>query len=201
MSDIGDSPTPTAVRSKKKLFRSSQKNLIIQTATDASERTPDLPDAFNEDSPNEFFQGSPNNFGRERLQESSQGNFIKVFMILGISLLLIAGFFGRSTASLLGIPVDSVPYSALYFEDPHLATTGVKPGSIVAFGIKNGSSQLRNFNWEAKVESRLLNKGTIKLRANQRITLKVKVTGGKPMDFVRISINTLKSPIVVVVTA
>ena len=207
MSDIGESPTTTAAaaRNEKRFFRisskRSQKSSIIQAGNGSLQSTPDSPSALSGHATNEFFHESLNTFNREREKEFSQGNSTKVFMVLGICLLLIAGFWGRSSASLLGIPVDPAPYSALYFEDPHLATTGVKPGSLVAFGILNGSSSDKNFNWEAKVESRLLKKGNVRLGPHQRITLNVKVNGGKPMDFVRISVNTLDSPIVAVVTA
>ena len=207
MSDIGESPTTTAAaaRNEKRFFRSplkrSQKSSIIQAGNGSLQSIPDDPSAVSGHTTNEFFHESSITINREREKEFSQGNSTKVFMVLGIFLLLIAGFWGRSSASLLGIPVDPAPYSALYFEDPHLATTGVKPGSLVAFGILNGSSSDKNFNWEAKVESRLLKKGNVRLGPHQRITLNVKVTGGKPMDFVRISVNTLDSPIVAVVTA
>jgi hypothetical protein len=151
--------------------------------------------------PIEIFQESSNTFEHERVKISSQGIPIKISVGLLLFLVLIAGFWGRSVANMLGIPVDSAPYSALYFEDPHLASTGIKPGSLVAFGILNGSSSDRDFKWEVKVESRLLKKGNVNLGPHQRITLKVKVTGGKPMDFVRISVNSLNSPIVAAVTA
>ena len=168
---------------------------------EASWSTVDSPGTVVDDASDVLFRESSNNVERTRLSHPLKRMSIKAVMIAGILLLVIAGFWGRSAVSLLGIPVDSAPYSALYFEDPHLATTGVKVGSLVAFGINNGSSKSRNFKWQAKVESLLLNKGTIKLRPHQRIALKVRVTSGKPMDFIRISVNTLDSPIVVVVTA
>jgi hypothetical protein len=149
----------------------------------------------------EIFQSTSKTVSGETVRQAPQRTPSKFLIVSAIFLFIIAGFWGRSAVSLLGIPVESVPYTALYFEDPHLATVGIQPGTIVAFGINNGASVSRNFKWEAKVESRLLKRGTVKLGPHQRTTVKIRVTGGRPMDFVRISVNTLSSPIVAVVTA
>ena len=206
MSDIGESSTTTeaSTDTKKSIrpsFRRSQKISGIQTVNEILHGTPDDLGSVIDQTPREVFQELSNTFGQERVKKSSQLSPSKVLMGLFIFLLLIAGFWGRPVVSALGIPVDPAPYSALYFEDPHVAITGVKPGSVLSFGINNGSPKSRDFKWEAKVESRPLKKGTIKLGPYQRITLKVKVTSGKPMEFVAISVNTLSSPIGAVVTA
>ena len=194
-------PETPSIKSKKSFSSTFTRKQKSESNKSVKDNSPSVPNNWSTGFDKDDFQSAAKEISSNSKKEGPQRTPSKILMGLVIFLILIAGFWVRPVVSALGIPVSSTPYSALYFEDPHLATVGIKPGSLVAFGINNGATTTRTFKWEAKVETRLLKSGTIKLGPHQRATVKIKVTGGQPMDFFRVSVNTLSSPIVAVVTA
>ena len=117
-----------------------------------------------------------------------------------ISVVLISGFWARPIVMFLGFPVDPAPFTAIYFDDPHIGGTGIRNGSQLAFGINNGSVQRRTFHWTAKLSGRNIAKGAVTLEPNTERLLKVAIRNAKPGDFLEIAVDKLKTPIAAVVT-
>jgi len=124
----------------------------------------------------------------------------RILTIAVITALVISGFWARPIVKFLGFPVDPAPFTAIYFDDPHIGGTGIKNGSQLAFGINNGSVQRRTFHWTAKLSGRNFAKGAVTLEPNTERLLKVAIRNAKPGDFIEIAVDKLKTPIAAVVT-
>jgi len=115
-------------------------------------------------------------------------------------LLLLSGFWGRDIVKGLGFPIESTPFTAIYFDNPHIAGTGIKVGSKVVFGINNGSFESRTFKWSAKISGRNVAKGSIELEPYSQRKLEISIKRASPGEFLEISVDKLKTPIAAVIT-
>jgi len=115
-------------------------------------------------------------------------------------LILLSGFWGRDIVKVLGFPIEPIPFTALYFDDPHIAGTGIKVGSKVVFGINNGSFESRTFKWSAKISGRNVGKGSITLEPYRQHKFEIAIRRASPGEFLEISVDKLKTPIAAVIT-
>jgi hypothetical protein len=120
--------------------------------------------------------------------------------ILLIAVLVFSGFWGRQIVGLLGFPINPAPFTALYFEDPHIAGTGIAQGSTLTFGIHNGYPKSKIIKWKASIGKRTLKTGEVQLKAFSSQDIKLRVTKGQPGDFLSISSDALKTPISAVIS-
>jgi hypothetical protein len=115
-------------------------------------------------------------------------------------LILLSGFWGRDIVKVLGFPIEPIPFTALYFDDPHITETGIAVGSKVVFGINNGSSEQRTFNWKAKLSDRKISSSSVTIEPYTERKFSIAIKNASPGDFLEISVDKLKTPIAVVVT-
>jgi hypothetical protein len=115
-------------------------------------------------------------------------------------LILLSGFWGRDIVKGLGFPIEPTPFTAIYFDNPHIAGTGIKVGSKVVFGINNGSFESRTFKWSAKISGRNVAKGSIELEPYGQRKLEISIKRASPGEFLEISVDKLKTPIAAVIT-
>jgi len=122
---------------------------------------------------------------------------ISFLIILAV---VLSGFLGRPVIKLLGFPLSPAPFTAIYFDDPHIAGTGIKNNSKVIFGIKNGSAERREYNWTAVLAGRKIKAGSVALQPQAELKIEIEITRATPGDFLEISVDKLKSSIVGVVS-
>jgi hypothetical protein len=120
--------------------------------------------------------------------------------VIILLVIVLAGFWGRDIVKFLGFPIEPAPFTALYFDDPHITETGIAVGSKVIFGIKNGSFERRTFEWRARISDRKISGGSVTIEPNTERKLSVGIKVASPGDFLEISVDKLKTPIAVVVT-
>ena len=115
-------------------------------------------------------------------------------------LILLSGFWGRDIVKVLGFPIEPIPFTALYFDDPHITATGIAVGSKVIFGINNGSSEQRTFKWKAKLSDRKISGSSVTIEPYTERKFSIAIKNASPGDFLEISVDKLKTPIAAVVT-
>jgi hypothetical protein len=145
----------------------------------------------------EFLDLIPTSFPKLNFARPTRKYSISLLIILAV---VLSGFLGRPVVKFLGFPLSPAPFTAIYFDDPHIAGTGIKNNSTVIFGIKNGSVERREFNWTARLAGRKIGAGSITMKAETERKIQIEITGAKPGDFLEISVDKLKSPIVGVVS-
>ena len=136
---------------------------------------------------------------KERILGSGVPNKFTTPVIL-LLILVISGFWGRQIVGLLGIPVNPTPFTALYFEDPHVSATGILKGSTVIFGIHNGYPKSKSIKWKVSISDRTYRTGTVELKAFSSQDVKFLVKSGQPGEFLAISDDALKTPISAVIS-
>jgi len=114
--------------------------------------------------------------------------------------LVISGFWGRQIVELLGFPVNPAPFTALYFDDPHIAGSGITEGSTLTFGIHNGYSKLKIIKWKVSIGENILKTGKVVLKPFSSQNVRLRVTNGQPGDFLTISDDALKASISAVIS-
>jgi len=115
-------------------------------------------------------------------------------------LILLSGFWGRDIVKVLGFPIEPIPFTALYFDDPHITETGIAVGSKVVFGINNGSSEQRTFKWKAKLSDRKISSSSVTIEPYTERKFSIAIKNANPGDFLEVSVDKLKTPIAAVVT-
>ena len=120
--------------------------------------------------------------------------------IIIVLVIVLSGFWGRDIVKVLGFPVEPIPFTALYFDDPHITGTGIAVGSKVVFGINNGSSEQRTFKWVAKLSDRKISSSSVTIEPYTERKFSIAIKNASPGDFLEVSVDKLKTPIAVVVT-
>jgi len=120
--------------------------------------------------------------------------------VILVLVLVISGFWGRQIVGLLGVPVNPAPFTALYFEDPHVSATGILKGSTLIFGMHNGYPNSKSIKWKVSIADRTYKTGTVELKAFSSQNVKLLVRSGQPGDFLTISNDALKTPISAVIS-
>ena len=117
-----------------------------------------------------------------------------------VLVLVISGFWGRQIVGLLGFPVNPAPFTALYFDDPHIAGSGITEGSTLTFGIHNGYPKTKTINWKVSIADRTYRTGKVELKAFTSQNMDLLVNSGQPGDFLTISDDALKASISAVIS-
>jgi hypothetical protein len=120
--------------------------------------------------------------------------------IIIVLVIVLSGFWGRDIVKVLGFPMEPIPFTALYFDDPHITETGIAVGSKVVFGINNGSSEQRTFKWIAKLSDRKISSSSVTIEPYTERKFSIAIKNASPGDFLEVSVDKLKTPIAVVVT-
>jgi len=120
--------------------------------------------------------------------------------IILLIVLVISGFWGRQIVGLLGVPTNPAPFTALYFEDPHVSGTGIIKGSTVTFGMHNGYPITKTINWKVSIADRTYKSGKVELKAFTSQNVDLPVNSGQPGDFLTISDDALKASISAVIS-
>jgi len=114
--------------------------------------------------------------------------------------LVISGFWGRQIVGLLGVPTNPAPFTALYFQDPHISGTGIVKGSTLTFGMHNGYPKTKTINWKVSIADRTYRTGKVELKAFTSQNVDLLVNSGQPGDFLTISDDALKASISAVIS-
>ena len=120
--------------------------------------------------------------------------------VILLLVLVFSGFWGRQIVGLLGIPVNPAPFTALYFEDPHVSATGVLKGSTLIFGMHNGYPNSKSIKWKVSISDRTYKTGTVELKPFSSQNVKLLVKSGQPGEFLTISDDALKTSISAVIS-
>ena len=144
-----------------------------------------------------FLDLTPASFLKLYFARPTKKYLISLLVILAI---VLSGFLGKPVIKFLGFPLSPAPFTAIYFDDPHIAGNGIKNNSTVVFGIKNGSVESREFQWTALLAGRKIGTGSITVKAETERKIQIEITRARPGEFLEISVDKLKSPIVGVVS-
>ena len=120
--------------------------------------------------------------------------------IVLVAVLVVSGFWGRQIVGVLGFPVNPAPFTAIYFDDPHIAGTGITNGSTLSFGMHNGYPKSKTIKWKVLIGESILKTGKVELEPFSSQNVKLRVTKGQPGDFLSISSDALKTPISAVIS-
>lgn len=120
--------------------------------------------------------------------------------VIVLLVLVISGFWGRQIVGLLGVPTNPAPFTALYFEDPHISGTGIIKGSTLTFGMHNGYPKTKTINWKVSIADRTYKTGKVDLKAFTSQKVDLLVSSGQPGDFLTISDDALKASISAVIS-
>ena len=120
--------------------------------------------------------------------------------VIIVLVIVLSGFWGRDIVKVLGFPIEPIPFTALYFDEPHITATGIAVGSKVVFGINNGSSEQRTFKWIAKLSDRKISSSSVTIQPYTERKFSIAIKNASPGDFLEVSVDKLKNSIAVVVT-
>jgi hypothetical protein len=118
-------------------------------------------------------------------------------VILIILSFVIAGFWAPQIARLLGIPIDPVPFTAVYFQNPEIVADGIVAGDLIVFGITNGDRVAQKITWRIKSGSTVLKSGIEEIPANSDKLITEQTTGALNGSKLEIFAGDLETPITV----
>jgi hypothetical protein len=120
--------------------------------------------------------------------------------VVFVVVLVFFGFLGPQIVGLLGIPTNPTPFTALYFDDPHVSGTGITKGSTLSFGMHNGYPNSKIIKWKVSIADRTFKTGKIDLKPFTSQSIRLRVNKGQPGDFLTISNDALKTSISAVIS-
>jgi hypothetical protein len=150
--------------------------------------------------PNFSKLGSNTEFNTNKRKFTSGYPMKIVLPIVLVSVLVLSGFWGRQIVGVLGFPINPAPFTALYFDDPHIAGTGITQGSTLTFGMHNGYPKSKTIKWRASIGDKTFKTGQVEVKPFSSQNVKLRVTKGQPGDFLSISSDALKTPISAVIS-
>jgi hypothetical protein len=110
---------------------------------------------------------------------------------------VISGFWALQIARFLGIPIDPVPFTAVYFQEPEIVADGIVSGDLIAFGITNGDRLAHKITWRIKSGNTLLKSGIVAIPPNSDKLLTEQTTGALNGSKLEIFVGDLETPITV----
>jgi hypothetical protein len=110
---------------------------------------------------------------------------------------VISGFWASQIARSLGIPIDPVPFTAVYFQDPEIVADGIVSGDLIVFGITNGDRLAHKITWRIKSGKTLLKSGIVAIPSNSDKLITEQTTGALSGSKLEIFVGDLETPITV----
>jgi hypothetical protein len=118
-------------------------------------------------------------------------------IVVTILAFVVAGFWAPQIARSLGIPIDPVPFTAVYFQNPEIVADGIVAGDLIVFGITNGDRVTHKITWRIKSGNTLLKSGTVAIPANSDKLITEQTTGALNGSKLEIYAGDLETPITV----
>jgi hypothetical protein len=132
-----------------------------------------------------------------RIKGSFRAFLNNLTVILIILTFVIAGFWAPQIARSLGIPIDPVPFTAIYFQNPEIVADGIVAGDLIVFGITNGDRVAQKITWRIKSGSTVLKSGIEEIPANSDKLITEQTTGALNGSNLEIYAGDLETPITV----
>jgi hypothetical protein len=139
----------------------------------------------------------PNRHADQGTESQSTKNSLPLIVVASIVALIVAGFWGPQIVRKIGIPIDPEPFTAIYFQNPTIAQTGIVSGDLVVFGVRNGFRNERNLTWRLESGTATLNRGQVLVNANSDSYVAVSTSGALPGGILRIYIEGTETPITI----
>ena len=118
-------------------------------------------------------------------------------VVIIISTFVVAGFWAPQIARLLGIPIDPVPFTAVYFQNPEIVADGIVAGDLIVFGITNGDRVAQKITWRIKSGSTILKSGIEEIPPNSDKLITEQTTSALNGSKVEMYVGDLETPITV----
>jgi hypothetical protein len=130
--------------------------------------------------------------------EDPFGTFINNLTIIIIFLaFVISGFWAPQISRSLGIPIDPIPFTAVYLQNPDIVADGIVAGDLIIFGITNGDRLTQKITWRIKSGNTLLKSGIEEIPANSDKFITEQTTGAFNGKNLEIYAGDLETPITV----
>jgi len=139
----------------------------------------------------------PNRHADQGSESQHTKNSLPLIVVASIVALIVAGFWGPQIVRKIGIPIDPEPFTAIYFQNPTIAQTGIVSGDLVVFGVRNGFRNERNLTWRLESGTATLNRGQVLVNANSDSYVAVSTSGALPGGILRIYIEGTETPITI----